>query len=135
MSSAREAGGSIKPGVERGFASATPGLEVEKDSSPRSGRRIHRMQALSPAFAGSLLPLASDPGVPLAEPRSTLGFMLLPAPRLVLTLTADPPHLSRQARHVGRQFLDNLPSRTHSYSLLHLQRPLWFSSSYTKTGE
>jgi hypothetical protein len=37
---AREAGASIKPGVERGFASATPGSDANKYClSPRSGRQ------------------------------------------------------------------------------------------------
>ena len=41
--SAREAGDSIKPRVERGFASATLGTDLENKSSPRSGRK-HKAQ-------------------------------------------------------------------------------------------
>src|SRR5262249_39792403 len=55
-----EAGGSIKPGVERGFASATPGAESklnlqahEMGDSTLPGNRQHLVSInLSPAFAG-----------------------------------------------------------------------------------
>src|SRR5436190_6644840 len=80
----REAGVSIKPGVER---SGTPGHRW-MSASPRSGRQRRRFVGLtSLSFAYGVRAVARftgsgsysvEPGVPL---RSTPGFMLSPAPR------------------------------------------------------
>jgi len=45
---ARGAGGSIKPGVKRGFASATPGSQNKKAASPRSGRQPNSITCCRP---------------------------------------------------------------------------------------
>ncbi|MDQ1640104.1 MAG: hypothetical protein QOF62_3443 [Pyrinomonadaceae bacterium] len=79
-------GDSVKPGVKR---SATPGLFRGKSKSPRSGRQPFTKGKL-PGFALSHAPRAWDfndrrPGVPL---RSTPGFMLPPATRVLETLAA-----------------------------------------------
>ena len=92
MIEAREAGDSIKPRVERGFASATLGSRTQKMIEAReaggSQREPKRMlvEVLSESiavarFAGCNHLFVRDPRVTLAKPRFTLGSMLSPAPR------------------------------------------------------
>ena len=66
-----------KPGVERGFASETPGRQFKTKCEP--AKRAKASHRCCRAFHG-LMPLSlNDPGAALAEPRSTPGYMLTPA--------------------------------------------------------
>src|SRR2546423_15717614 len=80
------AGVSIKPGVERGFASETPGQSILEEFQPANAgdstkAPTNLLRTDCRPFHGLELPLLSDPGVSLAKPRSTPGFMLAPAPQ------------------------------------------------------
>jgi len=87
---AREAGVSIEPRVERGFASETLGSRTQKmieareagDSESEPTSMLVEVDRLSVARSRAYINLFDrDPRVPLAEPRYTLGFMLSPASR------------------------------------------------------
>jgi len=75
------AGVSIKPRVERGFASGTLGQRGLEEFQPAKRATARDPAASIARFAGSQFLLTTDPRVPLAKPRSTLGFMLTPAPQ------------------------------------------------------
>ena len=75
-----EAAESIKPGVERGFASETPSQKIKKfQPALRATARNHATSAAR--FAGSRFLITIGPRVPLAKPRFTLGYILPPALR------------------------------------------------------
>ncbi len=66
---------SIKPGVERGFASATPGSLANRCCEPAKRATEMYVVNLPPASQAEFFSLTL-PGVALAKPRSTPGFML-----------------------------------------------------------
>jgi len=70
------AGVSIKPGVERGFASETPGQVDQKKFQPANAGDRTKVAKMPTKIAAHVVP-----GVSLAEPRFTPGFMLAPAPQ------------------------------------------------------
>ena len=83
---AREAGVSIKPRVERGFASATLGTRVRKTEAREAGDSIDRrtlasVRVVCRPLRGLTHYSRLAPRVALAKPRSTLGSMLPPASR------------------------------------------------------
>ena len=79
------AGASIKPRVERGFASGTPGRDF---THIISARECGRQRGATPAarYAGSQCFLQLILGVSLAKPRFTPGYMLIRASRVVQCL-------------------------------------------------
>ena len=79
-----EAGESIKPGVERGFGSETPGQDGKRIPAREAGGRDVSLISCRPR-RGLAHIIRIGPGVPLAEPRSTPGFMLAPASQATRT--------------------------------------------------
>src|SRR5262245_59892580 len=73
----------IMPRVKRGFASGTLGRSAKYFASLRSGRRLLAQYICRP-LRGLLSFSTTLPRVSLAKPRSTLGFMLAPAPRVAI---------------------------------------------------
>jgi len=69
----------MKPGVMRGFASATPG-KASKIFGPATRGEKARRNRLAPAPRAPFV-RRDCPRVSLAEPRFTLGYMLWPASR------------------------------------------------------
>jgi len=57
-----EAGESIKPGVKRGFASATPGKAVKSLGPAKAGRQKARSHSSRARFAGAICPARLSEG-------------------------------------------------------------------------
>ena len=73
------AGESVEPRVERGFASETLGTQFRNEVLARNAGDSSASRNPLARFTGSTSLWVSDPGVMLAKPRSTPGYILTPA--------------------------------------------------------
>ena len=111
-SPAREAGASIKPRVERGFASGTLGQRGLEKFQPAERATVREPTASIARFAGSQFLNTIGPRVP-EQARSTLGFTLTPAPQATTFSCKADSSLSPILLVIARKFsLRKLPDES-----------------------